>query len=256
MTQSQPFPNIALALTEARTKQPGGFITQPWLNLLRVLWERSGGTFGPTRAGPVGFLGLSGWDDGGFEEGIVIPGPPGPPGGIGPRGSAGLIGPPGQDGEDGSDGMQIPTLPVPGATYASSPLSPTAPSSTSAVQMMGMAGAITPRTTGNVLINVSGTFIASAALVDQGIFAQIYYGTGVAPTNGAAVTGTAIGANISWTNPIAATASGDINVPFSLTALIPVAALGKALWLDIGAKSITTASVFSISGAVITAGEI
>lgn len=143
-----------------------------------------------------------------------------------------------------------------GATYTSSPLSPTAPSSTSAFLMQGMAGAITPRTTGNIRVNVSGTFVASAALVDQGIIAQISYGTGAAPGSNVALAGTQVGAQIQWTNLVAATAAGDIHVNFSVSALITGAVIGTALWLDIAAKAVTTASVFSLAGAVITATEV
>jgi hypothetical protein len=392
----QPFPNIDLAFTERRYNKDPVYITQPWFNLLRALWLRSGGSVGPTPQGPLGFIGLTGFgDDAGGDEGLVIPGPPGPPGGAGPPG-VGLPGPPGWDGAEGPEGMPIPGpagaaggvgpagptgpmgvpgfdgeegpegfhipgnqgiagptgavgpqgpigfafdgeegpegfpilgpvgpqgplgpvgpqggigvpgidgdegpegfhipgnqgvagptgatgpqgpigfgldgeegpegLPIPsttppprGATYASGSLSPTAPSSTSAVLMQGMAGAITPKTTGNIFVSINGTFIASAALVDQGITAQLYYGTGAAPGSNTAVAGTAIGGLVEWTNLIAATASGDIHVPFCLCGLIPAAALGTALWIDVGAKAITTASVFSISAAVITAVEV
>lgn len=45
-TPVQPFPNITLAMTTQRGAQPGGFITQPWLNLLRSLWSRTGAAQG------------------------------------------------------------------------------------------------------------------------------------------------------------------------------------------------------------------
>lgn len=142
-----------------------------------------------------------------------------------------------------------------GATYVGAALSPTGPNSTSATTMQGMAGAITPQVTGNVLVTVSGTFIASAALVDQGIIAQLYYGTGTAPGSNAAVTGTPVGAAVEWTNLVAATLAADVHVPFSISAVVPSLTIGAAYWLDVGAKAVTTASVFSLLSAVISAIE-
>lgn len=143
-----------------------------------------------------------------------------------------------------------------GSTSTTSPVSPTAPNSTGAYQMQGLAGAITPRTTGNIIVTIAGTFVASAALVNQGVAVQASYGTGAAPTVNTALAGTQIGAIQEWTNLVAATAAGDIHVPFSLIGLISNATLGTALWLDVAAMAITTASVFSLSGVVITAVEV
>lgn len=49
-----PFPNITLPFTEQRST-PGGFITQPWLQLLRILWARTGAAQGGN-AVPTGLM--------------------------------------------------------------------------------------------------------------------------------------------------------------------------------------------------------
>lgn len=142
-----------------------------------------------------------------------------------------------------------------GATAQSSVASPTAPNSTANFTMQALAGSITPKTTGNILITISGTIISSAALVDQGIIVQISYGTGAAPTANAALTGTQVGAQQQWTNLVAATAAADVHVPFSVTAVVSSLVLGTAYWLDLAAKAVTTASVQSLSGVSISAIE-
>lgn len=64
--RTTPFPNISLPLTQARST-PGGYITQPWLQLLQSLWARTGAAQGgnavPT-GGMMDFAGTSpptGW---------------------------------------------------------------------------------------------------------------------------------------------------------------------------------------------------
>lgn len=185
------------------------------------------------------------------------PGPPGVPGATGPSGAAGPMGPPGLDGDPGADVIvMVPTPASAGAAGMSSPASPPAPNSTSAFTMQGLAGVITPKTTGNILVAIAGTFIASAALVDQGIIVQGSYGTGAAPTSNAALTGTQAGAQLQYTNPAAPAAAADVHVPFTVVFLILGAVIGTPLWLDLAAEAVTTASVVSCSGVVVAAAEI
>lgn len=142
-----------------------------------------------------------------------------------------------------------------GATSTSGPSSPTAPSSTSAYLMQGLAGSITPKTTGNILVSIAGTITAAVVTVNEGLLLQGSYGTGSAPTVNTALTGTQAGAVQEFTNFAAASSAGDVHQPFNITFLIPNAVIGTALWLDIAAKCATAASDNSLVGVVITAIE-
>ena len=68
--------------------------------------------------------------------------------------------------------------------------------------MMGLAGAITPLTTGRLLIMLSGT-LANATAIADGANVQLRYGTGAAPANADALTGTPVGGLVKF---VAATA--------------------------------------------------
>lgn len=72
----------------------------------------------------------------------------------------------------------------------SAPSNPTGTSSATAV-MMGLAGAITPRFSGRVLLMISGAIFNAG--IGQGATPQLSWGTGAAPTNGAALTGNQVG---------------------------------------------------------------
>jgi hypothetical protein len=122
--------------------------------------------------------------------------------------------------------------------------------------MQGLAGAVTPGSTGNVLITISGTInAASATTVNNGVAYQISYGTGAAPTNNTSLTGTQIGIVQKYTSAVAPTAVGDVNVPFSVTYLVTGLTLGTAYWIDLAAESITTASDMGFVNIAIVAIE-
>lgn len=142
-----------------------------------------------------------------------------------------------------------------GATAESQPSAPTAPASTSTYFMQGLAGAITPKKSGNVLVTIRGNLIGSSTTAGDGILLQGSFGTGAAPANAAALAGTQKGAVLEYTNPTTVTAA-DIMVPFSLTFLITGAAIDTALWLDMAAKSVGTASHVGLSNVDITAVEV
>jgi len=107
--------------------------------------------------------------------------------------------------------------------------------------MMGLAGAITPAHSGNVLLIVSGTL--TNGTTSDGASLQIRYGTGAAPTNGAALTGTAVGNNIADNNPVTN------KIPFSVQAVVTGLTVGTAYWVDVGLAAITggTASIATVS---------
>jgi len=107
--------------------------------------------------------------------------------------------------------------------------------------MMGLAGAIIPAHSGNVLLIVSGTL--TNGTTGDGASLQIRYGTGTAPTNGAALTGTAVGNNIADNNPVTN------KIPFSVQAVVTGLTVGTAYWVDVGLTAITggTASIATVS---------
>lgn len=82
-------------------------------------------------------------------------------------------------------------------TYQATPANPTATTSLTGV-MMGLAGSITPGNSGRVMINITGTVKTNSS--GNGAATQIRYGTGAAPSNGAALTGTAVGVLVSQPN--------------------------------------------------------
>lgn len=134
--------------------------------------------------------------------------------------------------------------------------SPTFPSSTSSFLMQGLAGSITPATTGNIVITISGTInAASATTVDNGVTYQLSYGTGGAPTSNTALAGTQIGVVQTYTSAVAPTAVGDVNVPFSITYRVTGLTLSTAYWIDLAAKSVTTASDMGFVNVMIVAME-
>lgn len=122
--------------------------------------------------------------------------------------------------------------------------------------MQGLARTITPTSSGRLLIIVSGTVVSPAGgLVDDGISYQISYGTGTAPANGATLAGTQIGAVQTFTLAAAATAAADVNVPFSLAAIVTGLTALTAYWVDLAAKSITTASDMGLANISVSIAE-
>ena len=134
------------------------------------------------------------------------------------------------------------------ATSQATPSNPAGTTDTTG-KMMGLAGTITPVSTGKILIIISGD-IANDTIAD-GAAVQIRYGTGTAPANADALTGTAVGGLVSSTNPNIALAT--LTIPFSLNAVVTGLTLGTAYWIDTGLKAITggTATISNVSISVI-----
>jgi hypothetical protein len=152
--------------------------------------------------------------------------------------------------------QQIANTKTANATSQSQPSAPTAPASTSAYAMQGLAGTVTPKLSGNVLLMVSGIVISPAGTAaGNGIKYQLSYGTGTAPANAAALAGTQVGAVQEYTNPATVTAA-DVMVPFSTHAVVTGLTVGTAYWIDLAAESVATASDMGLSGVSVTAVEI
>jgi hypothetical protein len=131
------------------------------------------------------------------------------------------------------------------ATHQSTPADPTTTTSTTGV-MMGLAGSITPSKSGTILIVISGDIDNNTS--GDGAQVQIRTGTGAAPANGAALTGTTRGGLVKVLTPTN-NAGTTARVPFALNCLITGLTVGTAYWIDISLAAITggTARVRDIS---------
>jgi len=118
-----------------------------------------------------------------------------------------------------------------GASYQATPADPTGTNNTTGL-MMGLAGAITPVSSGRVCYSITGD-VANNTTAD-GAKLGLYYGTGTAPANAAAITGTAIGAV-----PVYSAAANNQRVPFNITVIITGLTLGTAYWLDLMLGAVT-----------------
>jgi len=148
------------------------------------------------------------------------------------------------------------------STLSVIPSNPSATTSASYVmQGLGVAGAtactITPQVTGRIAVWIEGdmTGVNTATVT-----AQLSFGTGAAPANNAAVTGTQVGSQ-----PTLTPLTGILSTPFTLFWIIPglavpsinssgVTSAGTPVWLDVALKSTTGAA--SISNLTCLAFEI
>jgi hypothetical protein len=121
------------------------------------------------------------------------------------------------------------------ATAQSSPANPTGTTDT-AGKMMGLAGSITPTQTGRMMIVVTGNLSNSTAAAGDGAKTQIRYGTGSAPANAAALTGTTAGSLISM---LLERATASDPFPFCVAAVVTGLTVGTAYWVDLSLAAIT-----------------
>lgn len=131
------------------------------------------------------------------------------------------------------------------AQSQSTPADPTGTTSAT-TKMMGLAGAITPAVTGRVRITIDGYIGVTA--VPNVVGFRMQTGTGTAPTNGAALTGTTRGSSPSTQG----SATTD-RMPFSLTRIVTGLTLATAIWIDIGLD--TTGGTASLHNLTIIAQE-
>lgn len=146
----------------------------------------------------------------------------------------------GSKGLSGKDG----TFRTP-ASYQATPSDVAATSSATQV-MAGMAGSITPNLSGSILVMIAFETTPTGALI-TGI--QLRYGTGTAPTNGAAPTGTTVGRAAATRHTAA-----NQNYPTMIYGLITGLTLGTAYWLDVGYS--TSANSITLKQCQITAVEL
>jgi hypothetical protein len=139
----------------------------------------------------------------------------------------------------------------PVAALAVKPANPAATTSTTLVMAgIGGAAAITPAATGRLLVTISGDAYPSTAATDVTI--GLYYGTGGAPANGAAVTGTALGNAIKF-RPSSLNAGNGI--PFSLTFVAAGLTVSTAYWIDLALDTSAGADAANLENLSVTAVE-
>lgn len=121
----------------------------------------------------------------------------------------------------------VPTGRIPTASLQATPTNPAATSSTTAVMMgLGTSCTITPGWSGRVLVMITGQTSNNTAGDVGAMTAR--QGTGAAPANGAAASGTVIG------NPVTATsATASASVPFTVGGIVTGLAIGTAIWIDV-----------------------
>lgn len=127
----------------------------------------------------------------------------------------------------------------------STPADPTGTTNTTGL-MMGLSGTITPQVTGRIIIFINGTIFNGT--VGDGANVQMRRGTGTAPVNAAALTGTATGGLVKH---VAATAAH--KDPFCLIGIVTGLAINTAVWLDVGLAAVTggTATITDVSIAAV-----
>lgn len=143
---------------------------------------------------------------------------------------------------------QTETLAVVPQAAQSSPANPTGTGSTTPV-MMGLAGTITPRSTGRVLIIISGQLAESTN--NRGAVTQIRWGIGAAPTNAAALTGTALGGTVNMFQ-----SSSTIIFPVNLQGIVTGLTIGTAIWIDVSLARVGVSGTATISNISLTALEV
>lgn len=104
--------------------------------------------------------------------------------------------------------------------------SPASTTSTVGV-MMGLANLFTPAKTGKIFISFCGYVNVNSSGTAT---IRIRYGTGSAPANGAALTGTAIGSSV-------AMGQAGVSVPFSSTYILEGLTLTTQIWIDLSLAS-------------------
>ena len=131
-----------------------------------------------------------------------------------------------------------------GAVFSSTVTNPTGTTSVGTQKMMGMGATctITPTTSTRVHFQFVGQVLNNT--VNDGAFGQLAYGTGTAPVNGAAATGTNIG-----NGPVLSTATAGTGYPFNMSGVATSLTPGTAVWFDLSLSALVggTASVSNVT---------
>jgi hypothetical protein len=200
-----------------------------------------GGPTGPSN-GPTGSTGPVGSTGGTGPTGALgLLGGTGPTGSTGPQGVGAFTGPTGMT---GPPGVGMPST-IPGPTGPDGPagtlqiatnavVGPTGNVSTTDVHMgMGTIFSLTPVNSGRAVIILSGMVLNSSA-VGSGVNVTGRYGTGTAPANGVAASGTMIGVTQHF---VASTTAGQQGFCIHGSANLVV---GTSYWFDLTIQAVTS----------------
>lgn len=112
---------------------------------------------------------------------------------------------------------------------------------TATFKMNGSACAITPTSTGRVVFMITGDLTQDTT--GDGTSVKLVEGTGSAPANAAAATGTVLSATNTWTG-----LTGALTVPFAITASTTGLTVNVPVWFDLQVADVTggTASVTNL----------
>lgn len=121
------------------------------------------------------------------------------------------------------------------------------PAGTASYTMAGIGASIKPSRSGNILVTVNGVINdLSSTVVADGIQYQISYGTGSAPLNGNVLTGTQVGEVQTFVAANTVTAT-DVNIPFSLSAIITGLVIGTTYWIDLAQRAVGHSSQYTLN---------
>jgi len=138
------------------------------------------------------------------------------------------------------------------ASLQTSPSNPTGTTSTAAFKMMGLGSTwkLTPTAYTVVRVTIDGQCTNNTN--GDGVQILVAYGTGTAPANAAAASGTTVGSTITWTALTSLLTNG---VPFAKDVIITGLSAGTAYWFDIQLQAVTggTASILNLE---VTAQEL
>lgn len=121
------------------------------------------------------------------------------------------------------------------------PADPNGTTSTTGV-MMGLAVKIIPAFSGRVKITVIGNLTNSTGTAGNGAKAQIRWGVGAAPTNAAALAGTAVGSMLS--SVLERATANDLRT-FAAVAVITGLAIGVECWSDVSLGAIVAGTALA-----------
>ncbi len=145
----------------------------------------------------------------------------------------------------------VPAARLPsGAAFIVNPSNPSGTTNTgigTGVMMgLGTSCNVTPLTTGRLTVTLSGNMVVSSS--GNRPSSRLRYGTGTAPSNGVAATGTAVASNL----------SGNVNLnggqlPFTHVAIIAGLTVGTTYWFDSALS--TSGGTASLTDLTFTASE-
>ncbi|MDA9415712.1 hypothetical protein XH81_12790 [Bradyrhizobium sp. CCBAU 25360] len=146
-------------------------------------------------------------------------------------------------------GVGFGTLQLTSAHQSAIPTNPGGTASTTGVHMgLGATCKVTPATTGRVRFTIIGSVTNNNTPKNTTVAGR--YGTGTAPSAGAALTGTSFNSGVVYTTP-----SGTAYAPFNIEGIISGLSVGTQVWYDASVATNDAATTSSISNLTCLAQE-